>query len=951
MHAQRTTSDQPFHLLRWRRPAAVQPRPAAALAALLLAPCLAVAGAASAAPGHSTTTAPAGATGHRIYVDHDATGNSDGSSWQDAYGNLQLALIQARALAAQGRVEMWVAAGVYRPNAPNANPNDRARAFQLASNVALYGGFAGTESALDQRDPAAHVTVLSGDMFDDDSTDADGVTLHHADIVGTNSYHVVVANGVDATAELDGFTITAGHANAGGLISPFLMRYGAGLYLHASEPMLRQLVVRGNSAPNSSSFGGGLYAENASSGPARTVHMQDVRFLHNYARGGGAIATLRTSLRGDAITFEHNSAVDGGALYLSLVSDVRFTNSVFAANSAANNGGAIRGFRERISLVNALLTGNHAGNDGGAYYSDGTSSLNLLIVLTNSTLAGNRAENSGGAIHRTLEDNGGTRLFNTVVWDNQDSSGTGTASASHGGPGAARLVAVNSLVQGMLAPGSDNLDGTLPGNAPLFIEPLDPATAPSTSGDFHVQIGSPLVDRGDNQARINPIIGTQPALPLQGNIGFDIDGRERILDGDNDSVATVDLGPFEGVAYTIGGSVSGLAGTGLLLRNNGGDDLLLDANGAFTFSQVVADQDAYAVTVAVQPDAPGQHCSVSAGSGTVDAASVTDVVVACVTNSFTVTPSAGANGSISPATLQMVDEGATTAFTVAADAGYDASVGGSCGGTLEGGVFTTAPINADCTVQASFVPRTSSTMAASANPTRMLQPVEFVVEVLGVDAPPLDGLVEVTAGSGESCEDSGPAQVTGNVARFACTISFTSLGERTVHATYTGSSTHSGSTTASIDVAVKRFADIEVTIDDGEVQANPGGAVAYLVQLRNNGPDDAPNTQIVLVADPSLDAPTWVCIAEGVSSCPEAGGSGELSMFANLPPGGGLDFIQEGALPTSLPAEVLATVQASVSGDDPDQVFDPALGNNSAVDGNGNDGVFGDGFEQPSGLR
>ncbi len=69
---------------------------------------------------------------------------------------------------------------------------------------------------------------------------------------------------------------------------------------------------------------------------------------------------------------------------------------------------------------------------------------------------------------------------------------------------------------------------------------------------------------------------------------------------------------------------------------------------------------------------------------------------------YEVTPSAGANGSISPATPQTVNSGGTAAFTVTPAAGYTASVGGTCGGSLVGTTYTTGAITANCTVSATF---------------------------------------------------------------------------------------------------------------------------------------------------------------------------------------------------------------------------------------------------------
>ncbi len=88
-------------------------------------------------------------------------------------------------------------------------------------------------------------------------------------------------------------------------------------------------------------------------------------------------------------------------------------------------------------------------------------------------------------------------------------------------------------------------------------------------------------------------------------------------------------GTGETAAYLIGGAVSGLEGSGLIIQNNGGDDLAITTDGTFTFSGPVADGAGYAVTVLTQPNTPTQTCSVSNGSGTVTGADVTNVTVAC----------------------------------------------------------------------------------------------------------------------------------------------------------------------------------------------------------------------------------------------------------------------------------------------------------------------------------
>src|SRR5438309_811408 len=85
--------------------------------------------------------------------------------------------------------------------------------------------------------------------------------------------------------------------------------------------------------------------------------------------------------------------------------------------------------------------------------------------------------------------------------------------------------------------------------------------------------------------------------------------------------------------FTVGGTVSSLSGT-VVLRNNGGNDLTVSADGSFTFSAPVAQGSPYAVTVLTQP--AGQSCSVANGSGTVAEANITNVAVTCAANTFTV---------------------------------------------------------------------------------------------------------------------------------------------------------------------------------------------------------------------------------------------------------------------------------------------------------------------------
>jgi len=182
----------------------------------------------------------------------------------------------------------------------------------------------------------------------------------------------------------------------------------------------------------------------------------------------------------------------------------------------------------------------------------------------------------------------------------------------------------------------------------------------------------------------NSIANSAIAIPLNiSNLQTLIDGASsHILFVLRSSVVTMDLsmansaqgaeaGPQLMVScgaqttYTVGGDVSGLTGAGLELENNGGDALLVAADGPFIFITQLADSAAYAVTVSAQPT--GQTCSVTNNdSGNIATADVTDVAVTCVDD---VVPTYSVGGTVSGLTgtgLALQNNGADT-LPIAAD--------------------------------------------------------------------------------------------------------------------------------------------------------------------------------------------------------------------------------------------------------------------------------------------
>ncbi|GAI03901.1 unnamed protein product, partial [marine sediment metagenome] len=154
------------------------------------------------------------ATGSVIYVDDDADGVNDGSSWSDAFTDLQDAL----AVAQRGD-EIRVAQGIYTPT---QDPLNREATFDLKDGVSITGGYAGLAGMYpDFRHTKFFATILSGDIDNND----DSVDPNNKE---GNSHHVVTCTGQGNAAVLEGVTITGGYSNMTGGRGGHGQDFGAG---------------------------------------------------------------------------------------------------------------------------------------------------------------------------------------------------------------------------------------------------------------------------------------------------------------------------------------------------------------------------------------------------------------------------------------------------------------------------------------------------------------------------------------------------------------------------------------------------------------------------------------------------------------------------------------------------------------------------------------------------
>ncbi len=357
-----------------------------------------------------------------FYVNASAPAGGNGSSWTQAFNNLDAALTAASNT--PGSDQIWIAKGTYVPSIPygggynGSEPN--LVTFKLPSNVTLYGGFKGNEKTVSQRNPTANPTLLSGTLSS-----------------GSNAWHVVTLDGVTGVTVED-LTITEGNAagpDSGVVTAQSLagqkvtsVNYyhtgGGGVTVNNSQATFINVTFNNNTADatNATMFSVGPTAPIAAGGGAMAarglttvVNLNNCTFANNKAISAGCNGGALNSFLGATYNISGgtatNNATDrvGGFGQFRSGGLVTITNMTFTNNNTTGgavppetadaSGGAVGAFDNSLSIANCIFTSNTAtsafGAGGAVFFQTPQGSKGSLNV-SNSIFNNNAASAFGG---------------------------------------------------------------------------------------------------------------------------------------------------------------------------------------------------------------------------------------------------------------------------------------------------------------------------------------------------------------------------------------------------------------------------------------------------------------------------------------------------------------------------------------------------------------------------
>jgi len=350
-----------------------------------------------------------------VYVDADATTEGDGRSWANALPDLQdgLDLATCGVLTTDycQSWQVWAAEGSYY-----AWRVCELDTYWVRDNVHLYGGFAGDEAALSEREPETHVTTLDGHDGPDGEQHVWNVTVvpSQADVVldgltitggGAEPEEQLVGGGlwsIESNLSINGCTFENNSAEWGGGIylydatveitnSSFRENAaytGGGMTVGYSSLTMENCLFEGNSA-TADGFSAGLHISSGT-----VAELTDCTFLDN--QGNGTLGVIEAIVEMESCHFEGNEGATIGAL-ASQLSTLTINDSTFVDNAASEpsgHAGALFSDHGSLDLTDSSFEGNSAGLEGGALFAQ----LGSSITASGCRFFANTSNNGGGAV-------------------------------------------------------------------------------------------------------------------------------------------------------------------------------------------------------------------------------------------------------------------------------------------------------------------------------------------------------------------------------------------------------------------------------------------------------------------------------------------------------------------------------------------------------------------------
>ena len=470
-----------------------------------------------------------------LYVNHSAMGNNDGTSWGDAYTNLQLALANA-----SPGDSIWVAQGTYYPS-----DTAKSVSFELVNGVKMFGGFDGTESSFNQRNFVTNQTILSGDLNQDDGPNFANTS--------DNSYTVIYSKNVMSTTHVDGFIISGGNANDPSGSTLGRGKSGGGWFNdgvlagNESSPTIKNCTFKDNQA---SSFGAGIYNNGSFNGKTNPL-IDHCTFTNNHSTSDGAAIYNQGAFSNNPNTganpsikfckLESNFAgLSGGGIFNNgtsgqaspyILNTSFIKNHGYDSGVSTGSGGAIYNLgntgKSNPTIINCVFQENEA-YSGGAMYNLGENFGNSSPEIINCTFYGNKAIGAsgfGGAVYNNAHDANGKSspsIVNSIFYGN----------LAQGSPSVFRNIYSNPKISYSLVDMADcaSLDNGIGsslicGTGVIFNG--DPKFVDASNGNLRLANGSQAYNTGNNDS-----------ISITG-ITFDLDLAQRI------QLGTTDMGAYE----------------------------------------------------------------------------------------------------------------------------------------------------------------------------------------------------------------------------------------------------------------------------------------------------------------------------------------------------------------------------------------------------------------------